>query len=52
MRAEFPTLHLDWLVYLIVGRPAKVEHKQAVKVAHGVIMCVPLDLKNEYSQNA
>ena len=52
MRAEFPTLHLDWLVYLIAGRPAKVEHKQAVKVAHGVIMCVPLDLKNEDSQNA
>ena len=49
MRAEFPTLHLDSLVYLIAGPPAKVQHKQAVKYAHGDIMCVPPDLKNERS---
>jgi hypothetical protein len=47
--AEFPTLHLDSLVYLIAGPLAKVQHNQVVKYAHGDIMCVPPDLKNERS---
>ena len=49
MRAEFPTLHLDSLVYLIAGPLAKVQHNQVVKYAPGDIMCVPPDLKNERS---
>ena len=42
----------DLPVYLTAQCPASVQHQYRVKVAHGVIMCVPLDLKNEDSQNA